>query len=429
MDWTKLALKGFLKGSDFPLKMHPNFHVPLCHLWHDGFMSKKALVFGAGKIGRGFLDQLLSQSDFEIVFVDIDEGLVSLLNQRGGYPLKLIGDEERALTVSGVRAVRATDEDEVLEEIATADLLLTAAGARALSSLSRLIARGLRKRWEQGVEVPLNILICENLPQPARTMQELVGQEMGTGYQDQLEQKVGFVETVICRMVPDPSREMRSSDPLLIMAEDYSILPVDKKGFRGKIPRMTGMMPVDSFVGYVHRKLYTYNTCHAVVAYLGYLKGYAYIYEAIADETILKVVRGALEESGQAVIQKYSFDQVEQREYGKDFIRRIRRKELADTVHRVAKDPLRKLAPEERLLGPATLAWGFGITPHYLSLGIAAALRYDYPQDEASRTLSRMLEEEGLDQVLREVCQLDPQSVLSQLIKEKLAALPDLIKE
>ncbi|GFP33115.1 hypothetical protein HKBW3S42_01433, partial [Candidatus Hakubella thermalkaliphila] len=52
-----------------------------------------------------------------------------------------------------------------------------------------------------------------------------------------------------------------------------------------------------------------------------------------------------------------------------------------------------------------------------------------YPQDEASRTLSRMLEEEGLDQVLREVCQLDPQSVLSQLIKEKLAALPDLIKE
>jgi mannitol-1-phosphate 5-dehydrogenase len=129
------------------------------------------------------------------------------------------------------------------------------------------------------------------------------------------------------------------------------------------------------------------------------------------------------------VIQKYGFDQVEQREYGEDFIRRIKRRELADTVHRVAKDPLRKLEPGERLVGPATLAEEFGIAPHYLSLGIAAALRYDFPQDEASRTLTRMLKEEGLDQVLRKVCQLDPQSVLSQLIKEKVAALPDLIKE
>lgn len=392
-------------------------------------MKKKALVFGAGKIGRGFLGQLLSQSGFEIVFVDIDEEIVSLINQRGSYPLRIIGDEERVLTVSGVRAVRATDEDEVLEEIATADLLLTAAGARALPSVSRLIARGLGRRWERGVRTPLNILICENLPQPARTMQELVGQEMGIAYRDELEQKVGFVETVICRMVPDPGREMRSSDPLLIMTEDYSTLPVDKKGFRGEILRMTGMQPVENFLGYVHRKLYTYNTCHAVVAYLGYLKGYTYIYEAIADETVLKVVRGALGESGQAVIRKYGFDQVEQREYGEDFIRRIRRKELADTVHRVAKDPLRKLGPEERLVGPATLAWEFGITPHYLSLGIAAALRYDYSQDEASCTLTHMLEEEGLDQVLREVCQLDPQSALSQLIKEKVVALPDLIKE
>jgi mannitol-1-phosphate 5-dehydrogenase len=220
---------------------------------------------------------------------------------------------------------------------------------------------------------------------------------------------------------------MRSLDPLLIMAEDYSILPVDKKGFRGEIPRMTGMQPVENFLGYLHRKLYTYNTCHAVVAYLGYLQGYTYIYEAIADETVLKVVRGALGESGQAVIQKYGFDQVEQREYGEDFIRRIRRKELADTVHRVAKDPLRKLAPEERLVGPATLAWEFGIMPHYLSLGIAAALRYDYSQNKASRTLTRMLEEEGLDQVLRKVCQLDPQGPLARLVKEKLAELPSLV--
>jgi len=43
---------------------------------------EKAIQFGAGNIGRGFLGQLFSQSGFETVFVEIREDLISLINKK-----------------------------------------------------------------------------------------------------------------------------------------------------------------------------------------------------------------------------------------------------------------------------------------------------------------------------------------------------------
>ena len=51
---------------------------------------KRAVQFGAGNIGRGFMGQLLCESGFEITFVEADKQLVTLLNDRGNYPLQLL---------------------------------------------------------------------------------------------------------------------------------------------------------------------------------------------------------------------------------------------------------------------------------------------------------------------------------------------------
>lgn len=45
-------------------------------------MKKKAIIFGAGKIARGFIGQLLYLSDFEITFVDVFEPIVKVLKKR-----------------------------------------------------------------------------------------------------------------------------------------------------------------------------------------------------------------------------------------------------------------------------------------------------------------------------------------------------------
>ena len=69
-----------------------------------------AVIFGAGNVGRGFLGQLFSESGREVVFVEIDRPLISALNTRRVYTIRLV-DNERAdeVTISPVRALHAQE--------------------------------------------------------------------------------------------------------------------------------------------------------------------------------------------------------------------------------------------------------------------------------------------------------------------------------
>jgi hypothetical protein len=65
--------------------------------------GRNAVVFGAGRIGRGFLGQLLCEAGFLTIFVDTDITLVNALNHRREYPLHLVSEAGvQEITVSHV---------------------------------------------------------------------------------------------------------------------------------------------------------------------------------------------------------------------------------------------------------------------------------------------------------------------------------------
>ena len=70
---------------------------------------------------------------------------------------------------------------------------------------------------------------------------------------------IGFVDTVIARMVPPLTPELRAQDPSLIMVEPYKELPVDRDGFVGEPPPIVGMIPYAPFAFFTDRKLYIHN--------------------------------------------------------------------------------------------------------------------------------------------------------------------------
>jgi mannitol-1-phosphate 5-dehydrogenase len=83
----------------------------------------KALMFGAGNIGRGFLGQLLSESGYEVVFVDIDARIIAALNEQGSYRIRLVdNDGARDVRVGPVRALHVENTEAVAEQVAAADI-------------------------------------------------------------------------------------------------------------------------------------------------------------------------------------------------------------------------------------------------------------------------------------------------------------------
>jgi mannitol-1-phosphate 5-dehydrogenase len=382
-----------------------------------------AVVFGAGSVGRGFLGQLFSESGYEVVFVDVDDALVDALRQQGYYALRLAGiDAVRELTIGPVRAIDGRDVEQVAREVSRAALMATAVGARALSIIAKTIAVGLAERWQAGRLEPLNVIICENLHDAPDLLRGYVREALPEVHLPHLD-TVGFVPAVIARMSPVPTSEQRASDVSLIVAEPYKVLPVDREAFVGEIPEIVGMEPVAPFSAYVERKLYIHNAAHAILGYLGYRRGHQYGYEALADAHVKMVLNRALDESSRALVAEHGLDPGAIQAHVQDLLARFANRALADPIDRLARDPLRKLRPDDRLVGAARLAERHGVEPTGLATGIAAALAYDNPGDEHAVKLQQRLADRGLDAVLDTVCHIEEGEHLGTLIRERYRML------
>jgi mannitol-1-phosphate 5-dehydrogenase len=379
----------------------------------------KAVIFGAGNIGRGFLGQLFSQSGYEIVFVELDPEIIDRLNADRSYPIHIVGEKQWTYIVKGVQALHASDAEQIASHIKSADILATAVGVNALPAIAPTIAHALQHRFASGRLSELNVIICENIIHSGEHLKGLVLKHLPQQYHRLLDQKIGWVATVVSRMVPVVTEEMRKQNPAQIAVEPYCILPVDKKAFKGPLPNIQGFDLSDNLPALEERKLFAHNAGHALSAYFGYQKRYTYIYEAIRDSEIRRKVLGGLSESGRALIKKHHFNPKEHHAHLDDLLLRFSNVALGDTVARVARDPIRKLGRNDRLIGSALLALEYRINPLFLVEGIIAALRYDNPDDEKALELQRLLSDEGIAHVLESICGLSPSDPLFDLISQK----------
>ncbi len=387
---------------------------------------KGAVVFGAGMVGRGFLGQLFTESGYEVTFVDIDRELVEAINAQGGYWLRLVDNEGiQELWIAPVQAIEGRDTDRAAAALSKAELAATAVGARALPAIASIFAQAIARRADAGLESPLNTIVCENLKNASTIFRGMVRDALESQYRPFLEQRVGFVMATIGRMAPIIPLEVRQQDPALMIAEPYKELPVSREGFVGPIPEIVSLRAELHFEAWVARKLYLHNAGHAMLAYLGYLKGLTYGYEALHDPDARPLFDQALDESLHALVREFDFDESELRAHMADIVRRLDNRALADTIFRLARDPLRKLGPEDRLVGAARLALKQGIIPQGLAWGIAAGLAYDDPQDPRAIELQHLLATEGPVRVLQSLCGLDSSEAkqLIELVLARYAAL------
>ena len=374
---------------------------------------KKAIQFGAGNIGRGFIGALLSKSGYHVVFADVNEEIISKINEDKCYTIHIMDVECKDEKIENISGVISTS-DEILEEIRTSDIITTAVGPVVLPRIASTIAKGIKLRKATGVTSNLNIIACENAIKASSQLEEEVKKYLNEEEIAYLDKYVGFPNCSVDRIVPP----VKSENILDVVVENFYEWNVEEKAFKGEIPKIYGMNLADNLMAYIERKLFTLNTGHAITAYFGYLKGYNTVDESIKDEVIHDLVKKAMIESGQGLIAKYNFDKEEHFKYIDKIIGRFKNPYLKDDVARVGREPLRKLNENDRLIKPLMTAKSFNLDIDNLLLGVGAALNYNNEEDSQSVELQNLISEKGVKESLAHVANLaEEQEILSRIEK------------
>ena len=375
---------------------------------------KKAVMFGGGNIGRGFIGAVLAEAGYHITFADVNMELINKLNELGTYTVHIVDVECKEQVVTDVSGVNSTTQD-VVEEIAGADLVTTAVGLFILPRIAGAVAKGIAARKAAGCQEYLNIVACENAIRASSQLKKAVYEHLDEETAAYADHYVGFPDCAVDRIVPPVKND--EDRPLDVAVENYYEWSVERSGFKGEIPEIPAMHVVDDLMAYLERKLFTLNTGHCITAYLGVMKGYETIDQAIADEKIFNIVKGAMVESGNGLITKHGFKPEAHWAYVETSLGRYRNPYLKDVLVRVGREPYRKLSGTDRLVGPMMNARRYGFTVENLIKGIAAGLHYSYEGDPQSIEMQQKIAEKGVLETAKELTGIDNEAVLAQIVK------------
>ena len=360
----------------------------------------KAVHFGAGNIGRGFVGLLLVNAGYELVFADVAEALIARLKDADSYVVHEVGESPRTHEVRGFSALNsAAEAAELTAAIASADIVTTAVGAHILKFVAPAIAAGIAARPAQGPR--LAVMACEN----AINGTDILAGEVRKAYTgSDLDDRVIFANTAVDRIVPN-------QDPgagLDVTVENFYEWAIETPPFGDTHPEIPGVTWVPDLEPYIERKLFTVNTGHATSAWFGHAAGIEKISDALADPGVAAKVTAVLEETAALIVAKHGVAADTQAAYVQKILKRFANPYLPDTTLRVGRAPLRKLSRNERFVSPASQLAERGLGRAALVDAMGAGLRFDAADDPEAVELQQLLATRPAAEVVEKVTGLAP---------------------
>lgn len=370
----------------------------------------RAVIVGPGKIGCGYLSPLFREAGCEVVLSARTPEQADRIRAAGGFGVRITGSGVTR-QLRDVPAV-AIDTPAFEQAVAAADLVVACVGVSQVRGLGPALARALSTR---NPCLPLQVWVVENqdcapvLEQSVRTAAARAGLPLPP---------VGFAGAVA--EVAVARGDWRGVERPVFVGDPIRRLRVDESALIAPLPRLPAVEATPCYRARLQEKLFVFNAGHALCAYLGVLRGHRSIDAAVRDRFLRPLVAGSMLEAARALTSAYPGLNGDVHECVAKTMRRFEDAELADPVDRVARDPLRKLRPNDRLVGAAKLVRAtVGRVPRHFALGIAGALLYRNEHDEEALRLSRMLERQGLAHVLQAVCGLAPDDELARAVAQR----------
>ena len=361
-------------------------------------------MIGAGKTGRGFIGRLLHEEKQQIVFIDKDSLLIEKLNFEGSYEIAFFGGKREKYIVAGYEAYDwAAAKEKASELAAGTDFILIAVGGQNLPEA------GAQLKELLGGRTDLPIITAENASHPAETIREITGAEYVSE------------STVFCTTIEDPGAEAGS---LNIASEDYPRLQVNADLLGGFVPEPKTIFPVERFSDFLTRKLYTYNAAACVIAYLGWLKDYTDFGAAANDPEIQAAMDQNYAATNRSLCREFGYEEKDQEEFALLSRTKFCDRTILDTVARNGRDPERKLAAGERLMGPLRIQQKYGEDCAVLEKTIAAAILYELSEGNLQKKneLTAKQRQQG-DKLLSGLCGIAETEPVYHRIRSLIAVL------
>jgi mannitol-1-phosphate 5-dehydrogenase len=353
--------------------------------------------FGFGPIQSGlFVHEAYQSGNFpRIVIAEIDQKLVDTVRTNNGCYWVNVAHANgiEIVQIEGIEIYNPNvpdDKEVLLEALSQSTEIVTSLPSVSFfdvgeNSVASLIAAGLQISNQDGAI----IYAAENNNHAAEILEEKVKGKMSHSPRV----KVEFLNTVIGKMsqvVVDPQEITRKNlKPLApgieraFLVEEFNMILVSKCHIENFTPGIEVFQEKEDLLPFEEAKLYGHNAIHALLAYLGDLKGYKKMAELKNDEKCWQIARDAfLLESGAALIKKYAhlgdplFTESGYREFAEDLLQRMTNPYLDDPVDRAARDPLRKLGLHDRIIGTMQVVWQQGIEPLNMAMGAAAGILF-----------------------------------------------------
>lgn len=371
-----------------------------------GLTGKRTFVgFGFGAIQAGlFLYEAFHSGQFgRLVVAEIRPDMVRAVRSAGGSFSVNIAHPDRveSACVGPVEILdpeTGEDRRRLIEAVAGADEIATAVPSvhhyvsDSPGSVHRILAQGLSGKASSGGAASI-LYAAENNNQAAEILEASVLQAVPPDAGPAVLSRCRFLNTVIGKMSGSISSAPNTQECRLapvapgfagiFLVEEFnriliSRIPPGSVFLRG----ITCFQEKDDLLPFEEAKLYGHNATHALAAYMGAVLGVRLVADLRRFPDLMAFLRAAfLEESGKALIRKHAgvdplFTADGYRTYADDLLARMVNPFLLDSIERVGRDPERKLAWDDRLIGTMRLAHSVGIEPRRYALGAAAALAW-----------------------------------------------------
>ncbi len=349
-------------------------------------MSLKILIYGAGAIGRGFLAPYLHRHNMKISFVDANRELINQIKRRKFYKTAFTGNGEYKIIDVPIDKSFYFGEEEHIENY---DIVFSCVGPNNCYDLA--------ERFKKAKTV----ISCENDDSTVIKLRKLSGNEnIYFGIPDVITSNTASVELL-------------QQDGLMTVSEQ-GMLVLEKGNYH--LPLQISQVDQSELKMHWFCKLFIHNAPHAILAYLGWLRGYQFIHEAMDDKDISEVVVGSISDITEGIVGSCYATKEFAEAYKNKELSRFRNKLLFDPITRVAREPIRKIGKDNRIILGMRLAMFNGILTRYMAIGAKAALAYDNPEDKEAVYLQSLRESVGDAEVLEKYSGIEKYDPLSDFI-------------